>query len=139
MKRLRPRAGPETAPAAVGVTAFTGAIALWLINPFLALLAAPAAHAWPVAAARSRGRGLGVLALALGLLPAVALLAHISSELDAGALAPWHLLLLVSGKHLGFATMLCLCLLAGSFAAAVDGLVRPKGQSRVDAYATYGG
>ena len=136
VRRLRSRPGPETAPAAVGALAFTGALLLWIINPFLALLAVPAVHAWPVTAARARGKGLGILALAIGLLPAVLVLFHISDELGVGGLAPWHLLLLVSGKHLGVTTMLCLCLLGGSLAASVDGFLRPKGRSRLDAYAT---
>jgi hypothetical protein len=112
-----------------------GALLLWVLNPFLALLAVPAVHAWPVTAARARGKGLGILALVVGLVPALFVLGHIGDELGVGGLAPWHLLLLISGKHLGFTTMLCICLLGGSLAAAVDGLLRPKGRSRVDAYA----
>ena len=135
VRRVRRRPGPETAPAAVGALAFAGAFLLWVLNPYLALLAVPAVHAWPVASARAAGKMLGILALAVGMAPALLVVGHVSSELDVGALAPWHLLLLVSGKHLSFATMLCVCLLAGSFAAAVDGLLRPKGRSAVDAYA----
>jgi hypothetical protein len=115
--------------------AFAGALMLWTLNPFLALLAVPAVHAWPVTAARARGRGLGILALIVGLVPAIFVLLHVSDELGVGGLAPWHVLLLVSGKHFGFTTMLCLCLLGGSLAASIDGLLRPKGHSRVDAYA----
>ena len=133
--RLRARPEPETAPAAVGAVAFAGGLALWVLNPFLALLAVPAVHAWPVTAARARGRGLGILALIVGLVPAIFVFLHVGDELGVGGLAPWHLLLLVSGKHLGFTTMLCLCLLGGALAAALDGLLRPKGRSRLDAYA----
>ena len=134
VRRLRTRPEPETAPAAVGAVAFTGALLLWVLNPFLALLAVPAVHAWPVSAARARGRGLGILALIIGLVPALFVVLHVGDELGVGGLAPWHLLLLVSGKHLGFTTMLCLCLLGGSLAASIDGLLRPKGRSRLDAY-----
>ena len=135
-RRLRPRPGPETAPAAVGAVAFAGALLLWAVNPFLALLAVPAVHAWPATAARARGPILGIVALFIGLVPALLVVVHVGNELDVGGLAPWHLLLLVSGKHLGFTTMLCFCLLGGALAAAVDGLLRPKGHSRLDAYAT---
>lgn len=135
LSRWRRRPGAESSPAAVGLAAFAGVMVLWVINPFLALLAVPALHLWPVTAARSRGRVLGVAALAIGLLPALALALHVAGELDVGGLAPWHLLLFVSGHHLGFATMLCLCVLGGCLAAAVDGLLRPNEGRQVDAYA----
>jgi hypothetical protein len=135
VRRLRRRAEPETAPAAVGAVAFTAGLMLWALNPFLALLAVPAVHAWPVTAARARGRVLGILALAIGLVPALIVLLHIGDALGVGGLAPWHLLLLISGKHLDTATMFCICVLGGSLVAALDGLFRPSGEVPLDAYA----
>ena len=73
VRRLRGRPGPETRPPPSAPSPSPGRCCSGSINPFLALLAVPAVHAWPVDRRPAPAdRALGVLALAVGLLPAVA-------------------------------------------------------------------
>jgi hypothetical protein len=97
------------------------ALGVWLVNPFLALLAVPAAHAWLTATLDEPRRRLGVsiAALALSLLPAIVAFGWLAGQLDVGAGVPWHLLLMVGGGHLGPGTALLGCLLAGCLVAVL--------------------
>jgi Peptidase family M28 len=115
------RADPEGLATAAGVVLCGGAVVLWLFNPFLALLAVPATHAWVAATARdpSLRLGLTVGAVALSLLPAVVALAWLAGTLEVGVTVPWQVLLMVGGWHLGPGVVLVGCLLAGALVALV--------------------
>jgi len=116
---LRDSLGP-----AVGLVLFVAALALWLVNPFSALLIVPTVHLWLLASAPLGSRGLTVAALLAGLVPLAAALAIVGSQLSVWLQAPWHLLLLFSGGHFGLQTAIPLCLIAGCFVAIISGVPR---------------
>jgi hypothetical protein len=115
------RGNSQGLAAATGVVGFVAALGVWLVNPFLALLAVPAAHAWLAATLDEPRRRLGVsiAAVALSLLPAIVAFGWLAGQLDVGAGVPWHLLLMVGGGHLGAGTALLGCLLAGCLVAVL--------------------
>ena len=91
-------------------------LALWLVNPFSALILAPALHLWllsvlidPAPPPRAR------VALVLGgLLLPLLLVIYDLATLDLGPLGgAWYLFLLVTGGHVSFASALVGCVLAG--------------------------
>ena len=94
-RRSPPRPGCLTGCAILGI---------WLLNPYLALLLAPAAHVWllppappgPPRAAVARDRRGAVAD------PGAAGFATVAGELDLGLGAPWHLLLMIEGGQIGF-------------------------------------
>jgi Peptidase family M28 len=104
----RPHRG-ALAPA-LGAAAVTGALGLWLVNPFLALFLAPAAHAW-LLADRPRTRLLLAFAALLTLLPALLALRSSAEAVGAG---PWDIVLMVVDGQLPPLALLALCPLAGS-------------------------
>jgi hypothetical protein len=121
--RARSRAGVagDAALAGVGLTAVAAGLVLWLANPYLALLLAPAAHVWLLAAADVRLTHPGVTAVAalVSLLPAAAAVGHVASALDLGTGALWTLAIMVADGQIGFWTMLAACFLVGSLIGAV--------------------
>ncbi|HEV2821188.1 MAG TPA: hypothetical protein VGW11_11855 [Solirubrobacteraceae bacterium] len=95
-------------------------VVIWTLNPFAALVLAPAAHLWLLAVTPDmrlpRPAGLGLLLA--GLLPVAALLAYVAVALEVGPLAlGWALLLWVSGGHLGVSAVALGTVLAGCAAA----------------------
>lgn len=113
---------PHTLAAAAGLVSGVALLGIWALNPFLALLLAPAAHVW-VPAARVGGPPRAVVMAALGslsLVGAVAAFATVAIELDLGLAAPWHLLLLVDDGGIGLMISLLWCLLLGGLIAAVS-------------------
>jgi hypothetical protein len=121
-RALRERSDPGAACALV-LTAGFAALALWLVNPYAALLVVPATHLWLVATLVTptppvRARLIGVAAGAL--LPALVAL-HYMFALSLNPLnGAWYLLLLTTGGAVGALTTLIGCVLAGTFAAALE-------------------
>ncbi len=112
---------PPASLAAVGVVAVAACAALWFANPYLALLAVPAAHVWLLATGRpgvARG-ALTALAALVSIAPLIAALAAVSGALDLGATAPWTWTLIVADGQLGLAVVLAGCFLAGALLGSV--------------------
>ena len=110
---------PGAAVPAVGAVATAACLVCWLVNPYLSLLAAGAAHAWLLAARRPgpfRGP-LAVAGSALACVPVAAALAATAGDLDLGTDAPWTFALMVADGQIGLATVLAACFAAGSLVA----------------------
>lgn len=138
-------AEPHTLAAASGLLLGFALLGLWLLNPYLALLLAPAAHVWllPARASGPPRAALVALAALLALVPAAAAFATVAAQLDLGASAPWHLLLLVEDGQIGLLTCLLLCallggLIAGVAAASARG-VTPIGETRLRGSGSHAG
>ena len=124
-KRREPVAADPSAPgAAVACTLVLAlaVLALWLVNPFAALLMTPALHLWTLATlvepgpprrARLAMVGAGLLAPAL---LAVYVLVSLSLDPLSGV---WYLMLLVTGGHVSVVTTLVWALLAGVLGSVV--------------------
>ena len=129
-RRLRPSAGttPDGALAALGVVAVLSWLALWLANPYLALLAVPLAHVWLAAGGRGGARGVGVvLALALaGCLPVVAALVAVANALALGPGGIWTFILMVADGQIGLGELVAASLLAGSAVGALAVVIRHR-------------
>jgi hypothetical protein len=110
------------AGVAVALALSAGGLALWLIDPFAALLAAPAIHLWMLATlvdpppARRVRIGLVAGGLVLPLLLAVYQLFVLGLDPLAGA---WYLLLLVLGGQVGIGSVLVAALFMAVLAAVV--------------------
>ncbi|HEX2070771.1 MAG TPA: hypothetical protein VHF90_03870 [Thermoleophilaceae bacterium] len=129
---LRRFAGPTTrrldeapgsgAGVAVALALGVAALALWLIDPFAALVAVPAVHCWMLATlidpppARRVRFGLIAAGLVLPLLLAVYQLFVLGLDPLAGA---WYLLLLVLGGQIGIASVAVAALFAAVLASVV--------------------
>jgi hypothetical protein len=114
-------AAPDAAVPAVGAVACLACLALWIANPYLALLAAPAAHPW-LLCARAPGPLRATLSVSLSLLaclPVVLALASVSEALELGAAAPWTFVLMIADGQIGLVTTLAGCLLAGALLGGV--------------------
>jgi hypothetical protein len=105
----RPGAGCATALVLAGAV-----LAVWVINPYAALVLAPGLHAWILVALTPMRRGPALALAAAGLvLPAaiaVTYLDHLSLNPLEGA---WYLLLLVTGHQVDFTSALLGCVLLG--------------------------
>ncbi len=104
-------AEPQTLGAAAGILACVSILGIWLINPYLALLATPAAHVW-IPTARPQGPPRAPL-IALGALLSLILVAaafgKVASILGLGAAAPWQLLVLIVDGHVNPLMALAWC------------------------------
>lgn len=106
------RARREALVPGLGAVAVAAVLASWLLNPYLALLLAPTAHAWLVASReRAPGRALTLGLVALALLPAALALRLVTGAVGAGA---WDLVLMVADGHIGTPALIALCPIAGS-------------------------
>ena len=125
------RADHEGLITATGLVMSGTALVIWLLNPYLALLAVPAAHAWLAGTAHDPRVRLGasVAAVVVSLVPAVVALAWVAGRLEVGAAAPWHLLLMVSGGQIGPGIALLSCVLAGGLVAIIAAAIRPGAPS----------
>ena len=127
-----PAAASGAAPAALLIAAFA-TLAVWALNPYLALLVAVGLQAWLWAAAQPPAGRLGAGGLILvGLLPIVALAANLAGRLGAGA-GVWHdLVLMLADGQIGTTLALLGCLLAGAGVAivAAAGTVGGRPRSR---------
>lgn len=117
--RATARRAPEAASAALGAVTSLACLALWIANPYLALLTVAAAHVWVLACGprTTIRRALVVVgALAACVLPAAALVA-VADALALGADSPWIFTLMVADGQIGLLTTLAASLIAGSLLA----------------------
>jgi hypothetical protein len=93
--------------------------AVWLINPYLALLLAPTAHVWLLATRSGLAARLGApVAVGLALIPFVAALVAVAAAIDLGLEAPWTFAIMVADGQFGLPVVAACCLLAGALAGA---------------------
>jgi hypothetical protein len=122
------------AGVAVALALAAGALALWLVDPFAALLAVPAVHLWMLATLvdppPSRRVRIGLVAggLVLPALLAVYQLFVLGLDPLAGA---WYLLLLVLGGEVGIASVAVAALFTAVFGSVVA-IVRRSGDAAGD-------
>jgi hypothetical protein len=120
-----PDLADESAPGAgvaVALVLSVAVLALWIVNPFAALLMVPALHLWILATLvdppppRRARMGMVAAGLALPVLLAVYYCATLSVDPVSGA---WYLLLLVTGGSVGFGNALLGCLLLALLGATL--------------------
>jgi hypothetical protein len=132
---------PHTLAAASGIVTGLALAGIWLINPFLALLLAPAAHVW-VLPARAAGPPRAWVMTLLGLLalaPAFAAAASVADQLGLGLSGPWHLLLMIVDGQLGFGLCLLWCVMLGGLIACVSATAaRAPAESTPESVSTRG-
>jgi hypothetical protein len=123
VRRLGWRVVPD--PDAAGLPVVLVLLALdllvWLLNPFTALLAIPATHAWLLLCEPDlRPRRLGSLALiAIGVLPLVLLIAFYADDLGLGpGGVAWTGVMLLAGMHVAFGAALLWSVGLGCLTAA---------------------
>jgi hypothetical protein len=119
--RGRPSAGATAAVA--GLVVNLAALAAWIVDPYLAALLLPAAHAWLFAASPNRRVPLpaAVALLAAGLVLPLLALAYYARAFAAGPVGlPWLLLLGVAGGHVSVLTLA----IAAAVLAALVAVVR---------------
>lgn len=124
-----PRRGdPQGLITATGVVLCAAALATWLLNPYLALLAVPAAHSWIAATVRDPRLRLGLSAgaVVVSLLPALVALVWLGDRFEVGVSAPWHALLMVADGQLGLGMALIGCLYAGCLIALLAAALTPE-------------
>jgi hypothetical protein len=122
LRRLRVTAAraPAGSVAATGLVSAVACLVIWIANPYLALLVAPAAHVW-LLADRRRGRLTAAIIAAfaiLAVLPAIAAVVAVADALDLGGDAPWTLALMVADGQIGLPVAAALCFVAGGLVAA---------------------
>ena len=136
-REIRRRAGlsgvaARGAGSATALVLALAAVALWVANPYAALLMLPAVHLWTLAVLGEppTRRGAAALLVAGGLVApagvAVFYLARLSLDPLEGA---WYLFLLVTGHHVGLFTALLGCVLLGALGSVVA-IVRARGWER---------
>jgi hypothetical protein len=120
-QRVTGAGAPPSAVAGLGAVAALGCLLAWLANPYLALLLAPTAHVWLLAAAQpSPARAAAVAAgAALACLPVAAALVAVSRALELGADAPWTFTLMVADGQIGLAVTLAACFIGGALLGSV--------------------
>lgn len=94
---------PASAVAGLGMITAAAAFAVWLANPYLALVLAPVAHVWLLAARQPRPRlavAAWVAAIA-AVTPAIAALGSVSAALDLGGDGPWFFVILLVDGQIG--------------------------------------
>lgn len=125
-------AEPHTLAAAAGLVMGFAVLGVWFLNPYLALLLAPAAHVWLLPARASGPPRAWTVALvaAVTLAPAVVAYLTVAAQLDLGLAAPWHLLLLITDGQLGLLMSLLWCALLGGLIASVSAAAAFRGRSR---------
>jgi uncharacterized membrane protein (UPF0136 family) len=122
------------AAAALALLLAVAGIAVWVVNPFAALLLLPALHLWllvtasPVPPSRPAGIALVVAGLALPLAVAVSVLARLSLGPLAGL---WYGFLLLTGHDVGLYTALVGALLLSCFGAALRITIARRPEPRV--------
>lgn len=119
------------AGCAVALVVSATTLAVWVFNPFAALMLAPAAHLWTLAALTDapvgiRARGV-LVALGLVLPVAVATVHMVQLSLDPLE-ALWYLFLLVAGGQVGLLGALAGCVLLGGLGATVEILLARRRQ-----------
>ncbi|HSJ18629.1 MAG TPA: M28 family peptidase [Solirubrobacterales bacterium] len=114
---------------AAGAVVSVALLLLWLLNPFLALLAVPAAHTWLAATITDPKPRIGAsfAAVAASSIPIAVALGVLGDRLEVGLGIPWHLLLMIAGGQLGAGTSLLGCLILGCLVAVLAASLAPAG------------
>lgn len=112
---------PQTLASVAGLLCCLSVIGIWFVNPYLALLAAPAAHVWllPARAVGPPRRIVITVFAVITLLPVLAAAARVGTSLDLGLSTPWHLLLLTVDGQIGLPLALLWCGLLGGLLACI--------------------
>ena len=113
----RPDAGTGVA---IALSLSLVGVAVWLLDPYTALVLVPALHAWMLAALAPVRRGPALGLIAAGLAPLALVALYYCRHFDFGPLdAAWYAFLLVTGHQTGLAATLLACALAGLLVALV--------------------
>lgn len=116
-------AAPGTAVAAMFVL-IAATAAVWVVNPFAALLLLPALHIWLLATSSPAvpPRGVAAVLFLAGLVPTIWILVSSALRLGLDPLeGAWYLFVLVTGHHIGLYTVVVVALwLAGATAVAAS-------------------
>lgn len=134
LRRITAEQAPPSSLAACGVLAVAACLAIWLANPYLALLLAATAHVWLLALRPGRARAVlaGMLAVA-ACVPVLVAVAVIANALDLGLSTPWTFAIMVGDGQIGLAVALSSCLLGGALVGAVALASRTPAEAPVDA------
>jgi hypothetical protein len=129
-----PDAGEPGAGCVVALALSVAGLAVWVVNPFAALVLVPAVHLVAIVALTELRTRASAAMLAVALLPPLAILAYYLHRFSLDPLeGAWYLFLLVTGHHAGLATALTGCLLLGTLGcAAAIVLARRRSQRAVD-------
>jgi Peptidase family M28 len=119
LRNVTADAAPAQSLVACGALAVLACLVIWLANPYLALLVAPLAHVWIVAAHPQTGRIAAAVATALALVPVVVALIAVAGALELGASAPWTLAIMVGNGQIGLLEVAAGCVLGGAITGAV--------------------
>ncbi len=120
LRNVTAEAAPTQSLVACGAIATFACLAIWLVNPYLALFVAPLAHVWIVATHSGvRGRTGAITTAVLALLPIAAALVAVAAALDLGPSAPWTFTIMVADGQIGLFEVVAGCLLAGAVAGAI--------------------
>jgi hypothetical protein len=139
IRAVRPppeRMAPAAAPACAAVIAI-GGLAVWFANPYLALLLAPALHAWLLLTAESTAVGslLAAVITLVGLVPLFVAISGLTHRFGVGWEVFWQLLMLLGDGQISFVLAMLGCLLAGSalasLALARSRIVQPPPEIKV--------
>lgn len=136
---------PESpgAPVAVALVLSAAAVALWLIQPYLALFAVPAVHLWILATLVDPplSRRLRIALVVAGLALPALLVTYLLFLLGVGPLGgAWYLFLLLTGGHIGFGTILVAAAFLATLASvvAIARRVAPSDQPPLEQTTTRG-
>jgi hypothetical protein len=119
-------AGGEAITPAIGLVIFVSCAAVWLVNPFLALLLVPSAHLWLAAATPELRRAVvpAAFVAALGLVVPLIAVGYLGSDLGVGWEVPWQMLLMLTGGQVGLPLAVALSLFGGCLIAIVELIAR---------------
>jgi hypothetical protein len=122
--RARSASGPDTEGAIAGLLVVMCAVtfAVWLGNPFAALLVVPALHMWMWAVSPDPRVPLAVRALliVLGIAPAALVVVYYANTLGYGPIGTlWQAVLLLAGHGISLLAVFEWCLLLGCLATTV--------------------
>ncbi|MEA2481268.1 MAG: hypothetical protein QOJ07_3190 [Thermoleophilaceae bacterium] len=132
----RPGAG---AGVAIALVLSVLGIVVWALNPFAALVLAPAVHLWMLAALTRVRRSAGFALIAVGALPLALVGLYYVAHFDLGPVnAAWYAFLLVTGHQAGVVATLAGCVLLALLAYVValvavrpdSGPAAPAGRER---------
>jgi hypothetical protein len=133
--------GARGAACATALVLTVGAVLLWVVNPFAALIVAPAVHLWmlatlvdPPPVLRARIAMVAVGAAPIALVGLYYLLRLSMNPLE----GVWYLLMLLIGGQVGVVTAVLATLFAGLFCAVVA-IVAQRGEPEADAAPTVRG
>jgi hypothetical protein len=128
---LPPSPAAPGAASVVSLAFVCAAIAMWFLNPYMALLAVPALHLWMLATQTEVRPRTALILVGVGLLPALILAVYYLVRLGLDPLhGLWYLSLLTTGGAIGFPTAVLGCVLLGIF-MSVLAIVRARAREGI--------